>query len=355
MVPKISIVHRVISNSFYYSFFEIEQFGTQEPETSLVVRRRETEEHGKNRTTFDEVDGARDGRMPGVSSRRPVAGADGLGKVYLRFKPKPPPRGHRVLGFFVYGTLFFCIALSFCWSRVSIRYSYVVPAMRKIVSVMDAFVGGESETGVELEGSDVTIAAGETVDLALFRQGYAHAKDRYLQMDTYRRTVFGTLSEYHGNSTVETDKFYRTLNIAGAALRDQAALSKEDIANLQSYANGVNSYITEVKELGLLPLDVRLLGVDVTTIEPWTPQDSLAILRLMMYTWSSGWENQLLRILIAKSVNITDSDFWFRNHVSGDPVAFPSVGGTVIAVSKEKSVTGTALLASSLTSLVTLF
>src|SRR5690242_18910400 len=42
-------------------------------------------------------------------------------------------------------------------------------------------------------------------------EGYVHAQDRFYQMDFWRHETAGRLSELYGESTVDTDKFLRTL------------------------------------------------------------------------------------------------------------------------------------------------
>ena len=45
-----------------------------------------------------------------------------------------------------------------------------------------------------------------------FALGYLHAQDRLWQMDFYKRTGEGTLSEIFGDSTVDIDILFRTLD-----------------------------------------------------------------------------------------------------------------------------------------------
>ena len=47
-----------------------------------------------------------------------------------------------------------------------------------------------------------------------FAQGYVHAQDRFWQMDFWRHIGSGRLSELFGESSLDTDKFLRTLGWA---------------------------------------------------------------------------------------------------------------------------------------------
>jgi penicillin amidase len=50
-----------------------------------------------------------------------------------------------------------------------------------------------------------------------FAQGYVTASDRLFQMELFRRTARGELSEIFGNATLEEDKRHRTLGFAQLA------------------------------------------------------------------------------------------------------------------------------------------
>jgi len=79
----------------------------------------------------------------------------------------------------------------------------------------------------------------------LYAQGYQHASDKLLQMEISRRTVFGTLSEFYGNSTVKSDKLFRTLNFVDLAREDYQVLGSTGKELLDAYAAGVNAYLFE--------------------------------------------------------------------------------------------------------------
>jgi acyl-homoserine lactone acylase PvdQ len=70
-------------------------------------------------------------------------------------------------------------------------------------------------------------------------------------------------------------------------------MTKEEKDILQSYADGVNDFISNVKLTGegatarLLPLEFYALGY--VDIEPWTPVDSLSMLRLMNFHLTWNW------------------------------------------------------------------
>ena len=76
--------------------------------------------------------------------------------------------------------------------------------------------------------------------------GYAVATDRLFQMDQYRRTANGRLSELLGPSQIETDIGLRLFSYSDAELAAQfAALSADGQTIVQAYVDGINRRIDE--------------------------------------------------------------------------------------------------------------
>jgi penicillin amidase len=133
------------------------------------------------------------------------------------------------------------------------------------------------------------IYAENELDL-FFAQGYVHAQDRLWQMEFNRRVGSGTLSAALGESTLDIDRFMRTLGLRRAATRDWTLADDDTRAILQAYADGINAYIASHR--GRLPLEFVILGVDP---DPWTPVDTLLWGKVMAYSLSSSYGSELLR------------------------------------------------------------
>ncbi len=105
-----------------------------------------------------------------------------------------------------------------------------------------------------------------------FAQGYVHAQDRFWQMDFWRHTGAGRLSELIGKPMLETDKFLRTLGWERVAKEELAMLDQEEIAILEAYSEGVNAYISEVTGTSL-SLEYAFLPITNPGYEPkpWVP------------------------------------------------------------------------------------
>ncbi|HYG63044.1 MAG TPA: penicillin acylase family protein [Thermoanaerobaculia bacterium] len=110
---------------------------------------------------------------------------------------------------------------------------------------------------------------------ALYALGQAHARDRFFQMDVLRRQFSGTLAELVGPPGLETDVQLRTLGLRRAAEASLAVLSRETRVWLNAYARGVNDYIYDTANP--MPPEYAALELTRSSLEPWTPVDSLVI------------------------------------------------------------------------------
>ena len=108
---------------------------------------------------------------------------------------------------------------------------------------------------------------------ALFTLGYAHARDRFFQMDVLRRTFSGTLAELLGEGALPQDVQFRTLGLRRGAEASVPALTVVTRVWLRAYAAGVNAYLRD----NPLPPEYGALGLTKASIPPWTPVDSAVI------------------------------------------------------------------------------
>jgi penicillin amidase len=134
-----------------------------------------------------------------------------------------------------------------------------------------------------------TLDAANLDDL-FFAQGYVTAQDRLFQMDATRRYAAGELSEVIGESQLQHDRQQRILGIREAARKSIQISSAQDIAQLQSYARGVNAYIESHRDH--LPIEFRILGYSP---KAWTPEDSNVIGAYMVEDLSMSPKNAITR------------------------------------------------------------
>jgi len=132
----------------------------------------------------------------------------------------------------------------------------------------------------------------------LFALGYVHAQDRLWQMTMLRRTAQGRLSELFGAETLTVDMVVRRLGIYSASRASLSALRSDTMAKLEAYAKGVNARLEEIN-LGNLGRGAPELFLFSNFIAPWSPTDSLAIIKLMGLQLSSHLESEVLRARVS--------------------------------------------------------
>jgi penicillin G amidase len=128
-----------------------------------------------------------------------------------------------------------------------------------------------------------------------FGQGYATAADRLWQMDLFRRTARGELAEVMGpgpaNFALNQDKLHRTYGFSQAVEAEYANSSPRWRALLEAYARGVNAYASSL-DAKSRPPEFQILNYD---FRPWTPQDSLVVIKLFFEALSDTWRLDLMR------------------------------------------------------------
>lgn len=130
-----------------------------------------------------------------------------------------------------------------------------------------------------------------------FAQGFVHAQDRLFQMDYGRRLAQGTLCEVFGPAALEADRWSRVLGFWRAVQQDWSQLQDEEREILQAYSAGVNAWI---QAFGLRrPAEFAIMGI---MPQPWTPQDSLGLLKVMGWALGQNWESELLRLQLLQAL-----------------------------------------------------
>src|SRR5215216_3766504 len=128
-----------------------------------------------------------------------------------------------------------------------------------------------------------------------FGQGYATAADRLWQMDLFRRTARGELAEVLGagpnNVALDQDKLHRTYGFSQAAEAELANASPRARAALEAYARGVNAYAASLDPKATPP-EFQILQY---SFRPWTPADSLVVVKIFFEALSDTWRLDLMR------------------------------------------------------------
>lgn len=152
-------------------------------------------------------------------------------------------------------------------------------------------------------------------------QGFVTAQDRLWQMDLVRRAASGTLSEVFGRATLKDDEFFRLIGVRRVAEAIVQQLSQESKEALQTYAEGVNAYISSHK--GKLPVEFALLQYEP---EPWTPVDSIALMRLLAWKLSVSWRVDLVLQELVNKVGLARAREVFPAIHEHEPYIVPASG-----------------------------
>jgi penicillin amidase len=134
------------------------------------------------------------------------------------------------------------------------------------------------------------IEANNEADLNL-AQGYITASDRLWQMELFRRTARGELSEIFGKTTLEGDKQHRALGFAQMSELQAKQAPPRLRAALENYARGVNNYISRLN-VKTMPPEFQILQL---VPRPWTPADSLVAAKLFDEALSTSWRADITR------------------------------------------------------------
>jgi penicillin G amidase len=117
-----------------------------------------------------------------------------------------------------------------------------------------------------------------------FMMGYMHAEDRFFQMDVARRQGSGTLAELLGagpnDALLGSDVNLRRFGVRRSAERSLNAYSPEAAALIQSYSDGVNTWLDSN------PLPPEYATLEITQIPRWQPVDSIIIVKLLQFQLS---------------------------------------------------------------------
>lgn len=143
---------------------------------------------------------------------------------------------------------------------------------------------------------------GATDEDVFFGLGYAHAQDRLWQMVLMRRTAQGRLSEIFGERTLNVDRMMRQFDLYNLSIRATQVQTPEAMAVLKAYSAGVNARLNEINEkaLGRGAPELFLFNADIA---PWTPADSLAVLKMMAVQLSGHMQSEILRAQTALMIS----------------------------------------------------
>lgn len=134
------------------------------------------------------------------------------------------------------------------------------------------------------------IRAGHRID-AFWAQGYVHGRDRGLQLLLMRILGKGRSCELLEDSDAlfALDRFFRRMNWRGHTDAQLKLLTAEERLILEAYCDGINAALKKS------PWELKLLGYSP---EPWHPEDSLMMTRMVGYLTLAQSQGEIERLLI---------------------------------------------------------
>jgi penicillin G amidase len=135
--------------------------------------------------------------------------------------------------------------------------------------------GLSAPVSIERDALGVPVIRGGTSEDVARATGYAHAQDRFFQMDLLRRTGAGELSALLGSGLLDVDRRVRVHQFRKRAGKALAALDARDRGLLESYAAGVNAALTDA---GARPFEYFLL---FQIPRQWRAEDCLLVVYAM--------------------------------------------------------------------------
>ena len=141
--------------------------------------------------------------------------------------------------------------------------------------------GADAPIQIELDAHAIPRIQGQSFLDALRGQGYAHAQERYFQMDLLRRSSAGELAELFGERALGADTAQAPFDFRSRAHALLDSLPPEQKEWLDAYTQGVNAGLTDLRSR---PPEYWLVGAKPA---PWRAEDSLLVV-LTFYTMLSN-------------------------------------------------------------------
>ena len=163
-------------------------------------------------------------------------------------------------------TLLLIVAL---WLYISLRLS--LPAL----DGNSATYHVNAPTELSRDGLGHAVINADDIFDAAYALGFAHAQDRFFQMDLQRRAASGSLSQWVGDVALDIDKKARFHQFEKRAKAVFDYLPSKQQELLVRYAHGVNDALSEYT---LPPFEYLAAGVD---IKQWQPTDSILVIYSM--------------------------------------------------------------------------
>lgn len=155
--------------------------------------------------------------------------------------------------------------------------------------------------------------------------GWVHASERMWQMEVLRMAGQGRLSEMFGETTIASDRFLKTIDLATPSRSALEVIREDSRGYLRAYAEGVNAWLNrDTSSLEpALPIEFIVLG---HAPDPWEDWHSALILKVMALTLDSNMDEEIGRLaLAAKGFNPRQIDDIYSAGPRDEPPLLPDL------------------------------
>ncbi len=204
--------------------------------------------------------------------------------------------------------------------------------------------------------NQVPFVDAKTDEDAAFVIGLIHAHLRLGQMEVMRRIAAGRISEMGGPLAIDIDHSLRVLNLGRVASQVVASMPDDTRRWLESFVLGINYYQNSIE---FLPHEFQVLGLER---EVWTAEDVITIgrlasvdvnwivwYRLLALRNEPGWAVLWSRLLdegTASLPSFISENSDSLNSLTDIVLGMSRSGSNAVAISGDKSITGSGLIAS---------
>lgn len=181
---------------------------------------------------------------------------------------------------------------------------------------------------IETDRDGVPRIISNSAENVAYGLGYAHARDRFFQMDLARRYAAGELAEIFGGgkSIVENDRNIRRHRFRNLCKNVVEGLNESEKNYLEKYTAGVNQALRDLRKK---PWEYFLLKCNP---EVWRPEDSLLVsqsIYLFLEGSDLGWHraNGLIHDILPKDLAefLTAKGSGWDSPIQGDAFPVPPV------------------------------
>jgi len=185
-----------------------------------------------------------------------------------------------------------------------------------------------TEIRIETDASGVPHIIGASANVVAYGLGYAHARDRFFQMDLARRYAAGELAELlgGGRSIVENDSKLRRHRFRALCKQVVAQSNESDRDYLNSYTAGVNQALADFRKK---PWEYFLIKCNPAV---WKPEDSLLVSQSIYLFLEGGdlsWHsaNGLIHDILPKELAefLTPRGSGWDAPIAGDSFTVPPI------------------------------